>query len=441
MNRRTFGKTVLVGALALPSHAVALGPSESGGGNGAPLSRLREQAKAQGGREARVPLLPEGAEALKGVESLEAEGSGRVPHYLRAFGAVPAAARPFAHLIKTVYTRGAVSPAVKLAMGLTLAQLDGSPYAAAHLERLLRACGEKGRSLLRALEAGSYSGLEAPERASLEYARALGRGPTALNEATFDGLRAHYHDAQIVELAVTVCFSSYFSRLCEGAGLPVEPWAADTLPAAIPPPDGSSAPRVALMTDAEYDAYRELAERAKSGQGAAKSLGLGIAHSQRAMVRAPEQMRAWFGYWATVREAQAVDTATKLQVSFAVSMQNGCRYCTVHQVVGLRRAGVDVARLIAMKKDDSALTPREKIAVVFARQLTRQSIVSSLADYKALEAEFGTQGAFELLLQTCAFNFMNRFTDGLRLPSEDEAIKIYQEVYGPGSYEGYRTRQ
>jgi hypothetical protein len=25
---------------------------------------------------------------------------------------------------------------------------------------------------------------------------------------------------------------------------------------------------------------------------------------------------------------------------------------------------------------------------------------------------------------------MNRFTDGLRLPSEDEAIKVYQETYG-----------
>jgi hypothetical protein len=25
---------------------------------------------------------------------------------------------------------------------------------------------------------------------------------------------------------------------------------------------------------------------------------------------------------------------------------------------------------------------------------------------------------------------MNRFTDGLRLPSEDEAIKTYREVYG-----------
>ena len=27
------------------------------------------------------------------------------------------------------------------------------------------------------------------------------------------------------------------------------------------------------------------------------------------------------------------------------------------------------------------------------------------------------------------FNFMNRFTDGLRLPPEDEAINIYREIY------------
>jgi hypothetical protein len=34
------------------------------------------------------------------------------------------------------------------------------------------------------------------------------------------------------------------------------------------------------------------------------------------------------------------------------------------------------------------------------------------------------------MLQTCAFAFMNRFTDGLQLPSEDEAIRVYQETYG-----------
>jgi hypothetical protein len=32
--------------------------------------------------------------------------------------------------------------------------------------------------------------------------------------------------------------------------------------------------------------------------------------------------------------------------------------------------------------------------------------------------------------QSCAVAFMNRFTDGLRLPSEGEAIRVYQETYG-----------
>ena len=39
--------------------------------------------------------------------------------------------------------------------------------------------------------------------------------------------------------------------------------------------------------------------------------------------------------------------------------------------------------------------------------------------------EFQGQGALEILLQTCNFSFMNRFTDGLHLPSEDEAIKVH----------------
>ena len=46
-------------------------------------------------------------------------------------------------------------------------------------------------------------------------------------------------------------------------------------------------------------------------------------------------------------------------------------------------------------------------------------------DFAAVKKEFGEAGALEVLLQTCNFAFMNRFTDGLQLPSEDEAIKVF----------------
>jgi alkylhydroperoxidase family enzyme len=52
------------------------------------------------------------------------------------------------------------------------------------------------------------------------------------------------------------------------------------------------------------------------------------------------------------------------------------------------------------------------------------------ADYAAVRQEFGELGALEVVVQTCTFAFMNRFTDGLMLPSEDEAIRVYQETYG-----------
>ena len=162
----------------------------------------------------------------------------------------------------------------------------------------------------------------------------------------------------------------------------------------------------------------------------AQSLGLGMANSQRAMLRAPALAAAWREYGRAVRTDEQVGRDIKLQVSFAVSMANQCRYCTLHQVLGLRRLGVDPGKLIAMKKDDSALTPREKVAVLFARKLTKTPGAMTDADYQAVVAEFGPRGALEVTLQTCAFAFMNRFTDGLQLPSEDEAIRIYQETYG-----------
>jgi alkylhydroperoxidase family enzyme len=76
------------------------------------------------------------------------------------------------------------------------------------------------------------------------------------------------------------------------------------------------------------------------------------------------------------------------------------------------------------------LTPQELAAVQFARLLTDKPGGITDADYNALRARFGDAGALEIVLQTCNFAFMNRFTDGLRLPSEDEAVRVYQETYG-----------
>jgi AhpD family alkylhydroperoxidase len=387
---------------------------------------LLKSARARVGVAARAPLAPAG--------SLTAEqrlGGAEAPAYVRALGQMPHAMGPMADLARTMLYEGALPMEVKAAMGLRTAQVNRSPYVAAHMVRLLRS-SERGKELLNALQpaAPRLDSLDTPSRIALAYAEALTRSVHGVTDEDFAATRAVYDDAEIVELTLLTCFFNYFTRYAEALRLPVEPWTLDSAGPAAPSRSRDGKARVALISDAEMAATAEAVEAAKDRATQARGLGLGIANSQRAMLRSPVVSRAWRAYGTAVRSDEAVGRDIKLQVSFAVSVANECRYCTLHQVLGLRRLGVDPAKLVAMKKDDSALTPREAVAVRFARKLTNAPDSITDADYAALKAEFGERGALEVLLQTCGFAFMNRFTDGLLLPSEDEAIRVYQETYG-----------
>lgn len=395
-----------------------------------PLADLEAQARARTTAVARVPLAAPTVEAIRGAESFEAPGSGRVPNYLRALAVKPAVVQPFAALVKTFVLEGTLPPSLKLAMATRIAQANRSPYAVAHLVRLLRATGADGEALLTKLRANQIDGLSPADRLALRWAELQTFDIHGMTDDEFRQLRGYYSDSEIVELTFTVCFFNYFSRMVEGLGLPVEPWVLDAAvkPAAMKPWTRDRNPsRVALISDAEIEGTGEVLRASR--QPAQGGLGLGMANSQRAMFRVPALAQAWRAFGAS-NSTSSVGRDILLQVSFAVSMANGCRYCTIHQVVGLRRLGVDPTKLLAMEKDDSALTAREKAAVLFARKLTASPSSVTNADYAALTQTFGEQGALEVLLQTCNFSFMNRFTDGLRLPSEDEAIHMYREVYG-----------
>ena len=426
---RLFTVLSVVGlSLAVPSPGIA---AQAPAAPVASLTELETQARARMSMPARVPLASAASELFRGAESLEAPGNERVPNYLRALAVKPATVKPFAHLIRTFAYEGTLPPALKLAMATRIAQVNRSAYGAAHLARLLRATGPDGEALLARLRSNQLNAATPADRLALRWAEVQTMDIHGMTDQEFRELRGYYSDSEIVELTFTVCFFNYFTRMVEGLGLPVEPWVLDgsVKPATPPAWTRDRAPaRVALISDNEIDATSEAlrsARRPAPGGG----LGLGMVNSQRAMLRVPALAAAWRQFGAANGES-LVGRELLLQVSFAVSMANGCRYCTIHQVVGLRRLGVDPTRLLAMEKDDASLTPREKTAVVFARKVTASPSTVTDADYATLKREFQEQGALEVLLQTCNFSFMNRFTDGLRLPSEDEAIKTYREVYG-----------
>jgi AhpD family alkylhydroperoxidase len=377
------------------------------------VERVKAQPRAKLGDSA----------ALAGLPSLEAPGSGRVPNYLRVLAEKPAAAKALAGVVPAVIFTGRLAAPVKLAMAYRIAQLQNSPYVAAHADRLLRAA-PGGTAVAERLQRGQTQTGPASERLALRYAELLTTDIHGVDDATFRTVRGEFNDAEVVELTIVTAFFNHLTRFTEALNLPVEPWVLD--PAAkpvIPAAATEDAARVALATDAELKSAAELAGRLAAPGG-------GIANSQRAMLRVPTMAAAWFQMFAGQSAGAVVGRDVLLQVSFAVSMANGCRYCTLHQVQGLRGLGVDMRKLVAMEKSDDALTPQEKAAVTFARRVTRRASDPTDADYRELQKVFGEKGALEVLMQTCTFSFMNRFTDGLRLPSEDGAVQIYREVYG-----------
>lgn len=397
-----------------------------------PVPALEREARRRVDAKPRVALAAETSDVFKDLARAEPLGTARVPNYLRALAPVPQAVKPFAHLVPVFLYGGAVAPEVKAAMGLRVAQVTGGPYVAAHVGRVLNTT-ERGRTLLGQIKTDNLAALPDADRLALSYAETLTRDVNGVGDADFRKLGAVYNDSQLVELTMTVAFFNYFTRLSEALNLPVEAWALETAGATTAPVVKYQPPpaRVALISDEEIGATNAAALAAKDTAQQRSGLGLGMANSQRAMLRAPDLALAWRAYGGAVREhATTVNRETKLHVSFAVSMANGCHYCTLHQVLGLRRLGVDPAKLVAMKKDDAALDRRERTAVEFARKLTRDPAAMTDGDYEKLRSEFGEGGALEVVLQTCAFNFMNRFTDALRLPSEDEAIRVYEETYG-----------
>lgn len=393
------------------------------------LSVLNDKVKERAAAKPRVTLAEGDAAAGAEVDAQELLEAGRIPNYLRALSPYPGGPTAFAHLLRSVLYTGELEPELKLGMALRIAQAYDAPYVAAHAERLLRA-SERGRGLLAYIQLEKFEQTSSRDDLALKYADWLTHDVHGVSDEDFRKVRGHFNDSQIVELTLTVCFFNYFTRYSEALNLPVEPWVLDSKATPNGPPVDLPVARVGLISNEEMHATQQMEAALKDPKNPASSWRIGFANSMRAMLRSPQIAQAWRDYGTAVRQTAVIDRNLQLQISFAVSMANGCRYCTLHQVLGLHRIGVSVAKLMEMKKDDDALTPQEHTAVLFARKLTADPASITDNDYDGLRQEFGQKGATDVVLQTAAFSFMNRFTDGLRLPSEDEAIRVYKEVYG-----------
>jgi AhpD family alkylhydroperoxidase len=385
------------------------------------VATLEKQERTQEEAKPRIDLTSSTAGLVDPADSLEPAGSENVPNYVKAFASRPGAPAAFAHSVRAFLYGGLVQPEVKLGMALRVAQLNNNPYLAAHAERLLRST-EEGKKVLAAIRTEKIVALPIEQRLALKYADVLSPEFGGVDDATFREVRGYYNDSQIIELTETVGFFNYFTRLAEGLNLPVEDWVLNTPAHPDVPAFHPYAGRIPFLTDehlAQINGYLPITE------------GTNRWNSERTQLWEPNLPEIWWEFGKIVSKTPSpLPRAIRSYVTFAVATSNGCRYCTLHTLLSLRRAGIDPAKLASIKKDDSQLSPDELVAVQFARKLTRRPGTITDADWSSLTKAFTEQGALDILFGACGMNYLNRFNDAMHSPSEDVPIANYHEVYG-----------
>ena len=88
-------------------------------------------------------------------------------------------------------------------------------------------------------ESAAYSDVE---KLALDYAIALSDTPAEVPDELFEKLRAHFDEAQLIELTATVAWENYLARFNRGFAVEAHGFSAG---AVCPIPDGHAARRAA----------------------------------------------------------------------------------------------------------------------------------------------------------------------------------------------------
>lgn len=110
----------------------------------------------------------------------------------------------------------------------------------------------------------------------------------------------------------------------------------------------------------------------------------------------------------------------KTQCFWIVSRGNNCHYCLGHQEHKLKLAGFSDDQLGALDRDWESLQPRERLAVELARKMTLLPFAMSDQDTAKLKNHFSDEEIIDLVYSIARFNSMNRWTDSMGLPQDQQ---------------------
>lgn len=114
-----------------------------------------------------------------------------------------------------------------------------------------------------------------------------------------------------------------------------------------------------------------------------------------------------------------LDNTFKVKLFWITSRANNCYYCLGHQEHKLTAAGVSDDGIAALDSDWGIFSTADQAAFAYTKKLTFQPHKISPKDIQELEKFYNPKQILEMTIAVAGFNSMNRWTDGLNIPGEE----------------------
>ncbi len=124
----------------------------------------------------------------------------------------PAILKGVAAMCGAVYAPGEVSQGLKRLIGYIASTAAGCKYCQVHTAHGAHTEGEEDARILAAWDYETSDLFNEAERAALRVAQAGAMTPSLVTDAQFVDMRAHYSDAQIVEIVAVISMFGFLNR-------------------------------------------------------------------------------------------------------------------------------------------------------------------------------------------------------------------------------------
>lgn len=148
---------------------------------------------------------------------------GNIPNMYRVFAHRPQLLSTMDAHFAAVLGSGTVPLKLKEMLALQTSQCNQSRYCSASHTILAEKTGSSKEQIarLRDFESGPFT---QKEKAALRFGLQMTRDPTRVSDATFEELRRHFDEGEIVEIAAVVGLFNYFNRFNEALRMePTQP--------------------------------------------------------------------------------------------------------------------------------------------------------------------------------------------------------------------------